>query len=101
MRLNDDIREIIEVKYHDGTSNEVLIHLKRNFQVYMVKSDYILKPSKYLVIEGKSHLVYDNKKYLKTKMSQIIKETFEHIEEGVRMKTIKKFLDMVMGLDLS
>ena len=101
MRLNDDVREIIEEKYHDGTSNEILTHLKRNFQVYMVKSDYILKPSKYLVIEGKSHLVYDNKKNLKTKISQMIVDRFEHIEVGVRMKTIKKFLDMVMGLDLS
>ena len=41
MRLNGDVREIIEEKYHDGTSNEILTHLKRNFQVYMVKSDYI------------------------------------------------------------
>jgi hypothetical protein len=45
--------------------------------------------------------VYDNKKNLKTKISQMIVDRFEHIEVGVRMKTIKKFLDMVMGLDLS
>jgi hypothetical protein len=101
MRLNDDIREQIKDKYHDGTSDEILRHLKRNFHIYMTKSSFILTPVIYLVINGKSYWVNKNKKYLKNKISDIIEDKFTQHSESVRMRTIKKFLDMVMGLDLS
>ena len=101
MRLNDDIREKIKDKYHDGTSDEILRHLKRNFHIYMTKNNFILIPVVYLVIDDKSYWVNKNKKYLKNKISNIIEYKFTHYSESVRMKTIKKFLDMVMGLDLS
>jgi hypothetical protein len=101
MRLNDDIREKIKDKYHDGTSDEILRHLKRNFHICVTKNNFILIPVVYLVIDDKSYWVNKNKKYLKNKISNIIEYKFTHYSESVRMKTIKKFLDMVMGLDLS
>lgn len=101
MKLNKDVREEIDVKYQDGTSEEILRHLKRNFHVYSVNGKFLSKPVVFLNIEGKSYTVQNSKKYLKQKIHYVIKDQFENFEESVRMKTIKKFLDMVMSLDLS
>lgn len=101
MKLNKDVREKIELKYQDGTSEEILRHLKRNFHVYTTQGGLFSKPVVFLNVEGKSYTVQNSKKYIKQKIHHIVKDQFEHFEESVRMKTIKKFLDMVLALDLS
>lgn len=101
MKLNKDVREEIELKYQDGTSDEILRHLKRNFQIYTTQGGLFSEPVVFLNIEGKSYTVQNSKKYIKQKIHYIIKDQFEHFEESVRMKTIKKFLDMVISLDPS
>lgn len=101
MKLNKDVREEIELKYHDGTSEEILRHLRRSFKVSTRKTDFMETPIVMLEIGSWNFPVKRNKKYLKNRISKVIEEEFSNYDESVRMKTIKRFLDMVLALDLS
>lgn len=80
-------------KYDDNTANELLSFLKRNFRTYNVTLDWKQEPMKFVVIDDKSHRVESNKKYLVNKIDSEIEDTWNHLDDGVRRRTIKKFLD--------
>jgi macrodomain Ter protein organizer (MatP/YcbG family) len=101
MKITNDVRDNIRSKYYDGIDERILTHLKRNFQVYLIKKNMTSITLRYIIINGKSYLVNNNKKYLKNRLSSFVKERFEDIQEKIRMKTIKMFLDMILGLEMN
>lgn len=99
MTLNKDYRERIEAKYKDCTSDSILVYLKRISMIYLIRSEHMNCTITYIMINGKSYSVKNNKKNLKQKLLSILNPQFYNIEEKIRVKTIKKFLDMVLGID--
>lgn len=82
-------------KYVDDTSNELLSHLKRNLRTYNVNLDWRQEPLKFIVVDGKSHHIENNKKYLVNKIYQFVEDDWSHLGEKIIRRTIKKFLDGV------
>lgn len=80
-------------KYSGNTSDELLNYLKRNFRTYNVTLNWKQEPMKFLVVDDKSHPIENNKKYLVGKISNYIEDDWSHLEEDIRRRTVKKFLD--------
>jgi hypothetical protein len=76
-----------------GTSDEVLTHLKRNFPVYELKSEWLSTPIKQILVDDKLMMLEKNKKNLVSRIYNLIEERFPSIEESVLRRTIKKYLD--------
>jgi hypothetical protein len=100
MKLTDDAKRLIEEKYSQDTSDDVLVHLRRNFSFYSVKTLFTGTVIKFINVDGKSYVVEHNKKFLVNRISYIIKDRFSHISEGVMRRTVKKYIDLILSLDI-
>jgi hypothetical protein len=100
MRLKEGAREEIEVKYREGTSDEILIHLKRNFPIYVIKYDWMETPVRMINIYSKSLPIVNNKKDVKKRLFFFLEERFPDVSASVLNKTLKKFLDMIISLEV-
>lgn len=82
-------------KYNDeDISNELLIYLRRNFRVYEENLPFDDKKIKFISIFGKSYILQGNKKFLVSRIYNVLKDDFL-LEEKIFRRTIKKFLDGV------
>lgn len=77
---------------NDNISDELLIYLRRNFNVSEHSPSFSKEPFKMIEINGKSYLLQGNKKFLVTKIYNMVSDKYE-IEEKVARRTIKMFLD--------
>lgn len=95
MIITEEEREEILSKYSDDTSDELLNHLKRNFEVYEVKTEWMEKPLKFIQIDGKSRVMDSNKKYLVGRIFSEVEELWRSLGTQKIRRTIKKYLDGV------
>jgi hypothetical protein len=79
---------------NDEISDELLIFLRRNFNVTEYTPSFTSEPLKMIDFYGKSYILKGNKKFLVNKIYNITTERFD-IEEKVARRTIKKFLDAI------
>ena len=77
---------------NDEISNELSIFLRRNFNVTEHSPSFSTEPFKMIEIFGKSYLMKGNKKFLVTKIYNLVSDRFD-LEEKVARRTIKRFLD--------
>lgn len=87
-------------KYSGNTSDELLSFLKRNLRTYDVNlRTYDVNlgfgddPRRFVVVDDKSHYIKSNKKYLVNKIDTEIQERWSYLDDDIRRRTIKKFLD--------
>ena len=93
MRLTEQEKKDILSKYSDDTSNELLLHLKRNFPVYETTLSFNNNPIKLMVIDDKSMLVKGNKKNIVNRISHLIEDEWSHLGDQKLRRTIKKYID--------
>ena len=93
MKLTEEEKKEILSKYNDGTSNEVLNHLRRTYPVSEFKLSFQEEPTKIIMIGGKSVILKGNKKYLVNKLNSMVEDNFPQIDKKEIRRTIKKFLD--------
>jgi hypothetical protein len=80
-------------KYSGDTSDELLLHLKRHFPVTQVNHDWMEEPVKFIKVDDKTRILKDNKKYLVSKIYDIVHELWDSLGERKIRRTIKKYLD--------
>ena len=80
-------------KYSGDTSDELLLHLKRHFPVTQVNHDWMGEPVKFIKVDDKTRILKDNKKYLVSKIYDIVHELWDSLGERKIRRTIKKYLD--------
>lgn len=80
-------------KYSGNTSDELLSFLKRNYRTYDVSLGFGDDPHKFVVVNDKSHYIKSNKKYLVNKIDIQIQERWDYLDDDIRRRTVKKFLD--------
>jgi hypothetical protein len=80
-------------KYSGDTSDDLLLHLKRHFPVTEIKHDWMEEPIKFIKIDDKTRLLKNNKKYLVSKIYDIVYELWDSLGERKIRRTIKKYLD--------
>lgn len=93
MKITEQERMDKLSKYSGNTVNELLSYLKRNLRIYDVTLNWKQEPMKFVVIDDKSYRIESHKKYLVNRIDQEIQDTWGHLEDGLRRRTIKKFLD--------
>ena len=93
MRLTEQEKKDILSKYSDDTSNELLLHLKRNFPVYETTLSFNDNTIKLMVINDKSMLVKGNKKNIVNRISRLIEDEWSHLGDQKLRRTIKKYID--------
>lgn len=93
MFITEDERKEILSKYSDETSDELLNHLKRHFNVYEVNLDWMEKPVKFIQIDGKSKALDANKKYLVNRIFNEVEDQWGYLGTQKIRRTIKKYLD--------
>lgn len=86
-------KKTILSKYSGDTSEELLIHLKRHFPVSQIKHDWMDEPIKLIKLGDKTRLLKDNKKYLVSKIFDIVSDVWFSLGERKIRRTIKKYLD--------
>ncbi len=93
--MNSIYEEKIKIlsKYSGDTSDELLIHLKRHFPVTQIKHDWMDEPIKFIKVDNKTRILKDNKKYLVSKIYDIVHELWISLGERKIRRTIKKYLD--------
>ena len=96
MRLTENEKKEILSKYSGDTSDELMIHLKRNFPVYETTLDWMEKPLRFITINDKVRPLEKNKKYLVNVISNIIENNWLHLGIPKIRKTVKKYLDAIM-----
>lgn len=87
----------IEQKYSGGTSDRVMIYLRRNHPVHEIKISGFKKPFKSILIDDKLKPLNSKKFIVNLLYNEIVySELFKDIEEGVIRRTIKKYIDYLM-----
>lgn len=89
MRLTEQEKKDIFIKYSGDTSDELLLHLKRYYSVS--KSD--TNDLKYVNVDGKYYMLLGNKKYLVNRISSKVEERWISLGIPKIRKTVKKYLD--------
>jgi S-adenosylmethionine/arginine decarboxylase-like enzyme len=89
--ISEQERQDILGKYNDeNTNKEVLVYLRRHFTTHT----YPGVPDQVMIsINDKLYPVYSNKKYVKNRIYNIVKEVFDNLDEAIIKKTIKNYLD--------
>lgn len=95
MRLTEQEKKDILSNYSNETSDELLTYLKRHFPTHELKVDFIDKPLKFIQIDDKQRPLYQNKKYLVSKIYSLVEEQWINLGTPVIRRTIKKYLDGV------
>jgi hypothetical protein len=93
MRLTEQEKKQILSKYSDDTSDDLLNHLKRHFPVSEIKLDWMDNPIKFIQIEDKTRPLDSNKKYLVSKIFNLVEENWLSLGTQKIRRTIKKYLD--------
>lgn len=94
MIISEQEKEDIRKKYEGNYSNEILIHLRRNFPVYEFESKWI-QPHKQILVDDKLYMLSQNKKYLVNKISSILEDIFPSVEKPLLRRTVKYYLDVL------
>lgn len=92
--ITEQERKEILSKYSGDTSPELLTYLKRNFPVGENNLSWG-EPLKYIVVDGKTRFIKGNKKYLVNKINSLIETEWVGLDEKIRRRTIKKYIDGV------
>jgi hypothetical protein len=95
MILTEQEKEDIRKKYEGNYSNEILIHLRRNYPVYEFKGKFMESPFKQILVDDKLYALSQSKKYLVNKISSVIEEIFPSVEKPILRRTVKFYLDML------
>jgi hypothetical protein len=95
MILSEQEKDDIRKKYEGNYSNEILIHLRRNYPVYEFNPMFMDSPFKQILVDDKLHMLSKNKKYLVNKISSILEDTYPSIEKSLLRRTVKYYLDML------
>ena len=93
--LYEEKKKILS-KYSGDTSDELLLHLKRHFPVTEIKHDWMNEPVKFIKVQDKTRLLAGNKKYLVSKIYDIVHLLWSSLDERKIRRTIKKYLDGIM-----
>ncbi len=91
--ITEEERKEILSKYSEGTSDELLIYLKRHFPVGETKLDWMEKPQKYILIGEKLRYIDGNKKFLISRIDSEIEDQWINLTDKIRRRTIKKYID--------
>lgn len=94
MMITESERKEILSKYSGDTSPELLNYLKRNFTTGEDKLSWG-EPLKYIVVDDKTRYIKGNKKYLVSKIDSIIEDEWIGLDQKIRRRTIKKYIDGV------
>lgn len=94
MIISEQEKEDIRKKYEGNHSNEILIHLRRNYPVYEFESKW-MDPIKQILVDDKLYMLSQNKKYLVNKISSILEEMFPSVEKPILRRTVKYYLDVL------
>ena len=94
MILSEQEKEDIRKKYEGNYSNEILIHLRRNYPVYEFESKW-MAPTKQILVDDKLYMLSQNKKYLVNKISSILEDMFPSVEKPILRRTVKYYLDVL------
>jgi hypothetical protein len=95
MILSEQEKEDIRKKYEGNYSNEILVHLRRNYPVYEFKNKFMDSPVKQILVDDKLYMLSQNKKYLVNKISSILEDTITSVEKPILRRTVKYYLDML------
>lgn len=95
MIISEQEKEDIRKKYEGNYSNEVLIHLRRNFPVYEFNSEWMESPLKQILVDDKLYMLSQNKKYLVNKISSVLEDVFPSVEKSLLRRTVKYYLDIL------
>jgi hypothetical protein len=89
--ISEQEKHDILTKYNDENTNKgVLVYLRRHFTTHT----YLGVPDQVMIsINDKLYPVYSNKKYVKNRIYNIVKEVFDNLDEAIIKKTIKNYLD--------
>jgi hypothetical protein len=97
MVINEQDRKDILSKYNDNTSKELLVFLKRNYPVYSMNTNWSeIEEFKMIMVDDKSYILKGNKKFLVDKIDSDLTDRWAYVDNKVRRRTIKKYLDGVM-----
>jgi hypothetical protein len=95
MKILKEEKEEILKKYHGETSEKVLNHLKRNYQVV---SNHLFEPNNiinFININDKNYMIKGNRKFLVGKIFELVVDKFPDISEDVIRRTVKKYLNVL------
>lgn len=87
----EEKKEILK-KYQNDTSDELLTHLKRHFPTGETRLEG-WEPTKYVVVDDKLRYLKGNKKYLVSKISNMVEREWIHLGDQVIRRTVKKYID--------
>ncbi len=93
MLITEEERKEILSKYKDDTSDELLTYLKRHFPVHEFKGSFMSTPIKFIQIDDKQRPLTGNKKFLVSKLSNIVEEEWISLGVPKIRRTVKKYLD--------
>lgn len=93
MNLTEEEKRELLSKYDGKTSNELLSHLKRTYPIIEYTFDWVEKPVKYITINDKTYIIDNNKKFLVSKLFDLLEGPWVHIDKSTLRRTIKKFID--------
>lgn len=93
MRITEEEKKEILSKYQDDTSDELLKHMKRVFPTYEVDLFNSDTPTIFITVDDKSYYVKGNKKFLVSKISNILEDEWFHLGTQKLRRTVKKFID--------
>ena len=87
----EEKKEILK-KYQNDTSDELLTHLKRHFPTGETHMQG-WEPAKYVLVDDKLRYLKGNKKYLVSKISDMVGSEWIHLGDQVIRGTVKKYID--------
>lgn len=87
----EEKKEILK-KYQNDTSDELLTYLKRHFPTGETHLQG-WEPAKYVLVDDKLRYLKGNKKYLVSKISDMVGSEWIHLGDQVIRRTVKKYID--------
>ncbi len=93
MNLTEQEKKEILSKYDGKTSDELLNHLKRTYPITELGVKWSPKTVKYITIDDRTYIIEHNKKYLVSKLFDILESEWTHLDKSLLRRTIKKFID--------
>lgn len=88
----------IDPSYLADTDKNLMDFLIQEYRVWELPSTHQVFPNKkYIVVDDKPRFIEDHKKYLVNKIYLEVSEDFENLHESVIRRTIRKFLNDILG----
>ena len=88
----------IDPSYLADTDKNLMDFLIQEYRVWELPSTHQVFPNeKYIVVDDKPRFIKDHKKYLVNKIYLEVSEDFENLHESVIRRTIRKFLNDILG----